>query len=149
MARSHSIACTTRTRVYRPQNHQAMPQTSHTQIRTCTQVFVPCLAVYRIRKLVFFPKRKTRSLPAKMNPYVHDSVRLSFFHSSAFFRSDFIRFRSQFTYAIEIGFASARILKWPPKLHPFVLCERLFLFVHIYFTLLCSAVTHHFSVPSV
>lgn len=60
-----------------------------TYIRTCTQVLVPCLAVYRIRKLAFFPKRKTRSLPAKMNPYVHDSVRLSFFHSYAFFSLGF------------------------------------------------------------
>lgn len=119
-----------------------MPATDiiHTYILAC-KCWYECLAMYRIRKLMFFSKRKTRSLPAKTNPFVHGSVRLSFILS--FFRSDFIRFRLQFTYGREIGFC-ARECWSAPQNYIHLSCFCLFTFISI-----CSAQLWHITFPSV
>lgn len=125
MARSLSFnRMYTRTRMPCPKS-PADAIDMHTCMRKC---WYRCLAaMHRIRTfLVFYFETQNQKLAGKNGFYSH-----------------FTRFRLQYMYGREYWSAAPSP---PPKLHPFVLCQRLFLFVHIYFTLFCSAVTHHFSV---
>lgn len=99
------------------------------------------LYVYRIRN--FFGTHRT--LPAKMYPYVYNSMRLSFFF--CFWWISFAFVYTSRIYGRKIEFARAKNKVLPKRDIIHLSCVQATVFVvHIYFILFSSAVTHHSSV---
>lgn len=145
MARSHSIACA---HTHRPQNHQAMPQTSskHTYLRAS----VGAMSGYVSNKKIgdFFPETQNQKFAGKneSHTYMTVCVRLSFI---LLFCSDFIRFHLHFTYEMkrEIGFCAREYWSAPQNyIHLSCASDCFYLFA---FISLCWAQLWHITFPSV